>query len=69
MVKTLFGEGGVQSLDGEAHQHRKAMFMALMTRARVAELASQDLSLEMSRMPALPHSRFVMTQVRREARF
>ncbi|MFC4736209.1 cytochrome P450 [Bacillus daqingensis] len=28
--KTLFGEGGVQSLDGEAHHHRKAMFMRVM---------------------------------------
>lgn len=25
--KTLLGEGGVQSLDGKAHHHRKAMFM------------------------------------------
>ncbi|WP_246238264.1 cytochrome P450 [Alkalicoccus luteus] len=28
--KTLFGEGGVQGLDGEAHRHRKAMFMQVM---------------------------------------
>jgi fatty-acid peroxygenase len=28
--KTLLGEGGVQGLDGEAHRHRKAMFMSLM---------------------------------------
>jgi len=40
VVKTLFGEGGVQGLDGETHRHRKAMFMALMTPARIAELAS-----------------------------
>lgn len=40
VVKTLFGEGGVQGLDGEAHRHRKAMFMALMTPARIAQLAS-----------------------------
>lgn len=25
--KTLLGEGGVQGLDGEAHRHRKKMFM------------------------------------------
>lgn len=37
--KTLFGVGGVQGLDGEAHRHRKAMFMALLTDDRVAELA------------------------------
>ncbi len=29
--KTLFGEGGVQGMDGEAHRHRKQMFMSLMT--------------------------------------
>lgn len=28
---TLFGENGVQSLDGNAHKHRKAMFMSIMT--------------------------------------
>lgn len=28
--KTLFGRGGVQGLDGEAHRRRKAMFMSLM---------------------------------------
>ncbi|AKG74868.1 cytochrome P450 [Salinicoccus halodurans] len=28
--KTLFGEGGVQGLDGAEHHHRKAMFMTLM---------------------------------------
>ena len=26
--KTLFGVGGVQSLDNEAHRHRKEMFMS-----------------------------------------
>lgn len=30
VLKTLFGEGGVQTLDGKAHEHRKAMFMSLM---------------------------------------
>lgn len=40
VVKTLFGEGGVQSLDGGAHQHRKAMFKSLMTPERIAALAS-----------------------------
>lgn len=29
--KTLFGQGGVQGLDDEAHRHRKAMFMQLWT--------------------------------------
>lgn len=36
--KTLFGQGGVQGLDGAAHGHRKAMFMALMTSAEVGRL-------------------------------
>lgn len=31
VLKTLFGEQGVQSLDGNAHKHRKAMFMSIMT--------------------------------------
>jgi fatty-acid peroxygenase len=36
--KTLVGKGGVQSLDGTVHQTRKAMFMSVMTRERVANL-------------------------------
>lgn len=39
--KTLFGEGGVQGLDGEAHVHRKQMFMSLMTPERIDLLAQQ----------------------------
>ena len=30
LLKTLFGEDGVQTLDGSAHTHRKRMFMSLM---------------------------------------
>ncbi len=30
LLKTLFGEDGVQTLDGPAHTHRKRMFMSLM---------------------------------------
>lgn len=37
--KTLFGRGGVQGLDDEAHLHRKRMFMSLMTPERVSQLA------------------------------
>jgi fatty-acid peroxygenase len=37
--KTLFGEGGVQGLDGEPHRHRKAMFMSLMTAESVERMA------------------------------
>jgi fatty-acid peroxygenase len=36
--RTLVGEGGVQGLDGEAHTHRKAAFMSLMSPESVAEL-------------------------------
>lgn len=36
--KTLFGQGGVQGLDGAEHRHRKAMFMALMTTDEIARL-------------------------------
>ncbi len=36
--KTLFGQGGVQGLDGEVHKRRKAMFMSLMTREKIQRL-------------------------------
>ncbi len=36
--KTLFGRGGVQSLDDGAHTHRKQMFMALVTGEQVRAL-------------------------------
>lgn len=36
--KTLFGRGGVQGFDGEAHRHRKRMFMSLMTSERIEAL-------------------------------
>jgi fatty-acid peroxygenase len=39
--KTLFGEGGVQGMDGEAHRWRKLMFMSLMTPERLNQLAEQ----------------------------
>ncbi|SDN99475.1 cytochrome P450 [Alkalicoccus daliensis] len=38
LKKTLFGEGGVQGLDGEAHFHRKAMFMNVMNSSTLAEI-------------------------------
>lgn len=37
--KTLFGEGGVQGLDGDGHHHRKEMFLSLMTSDRIRRLA------------------------------
>lgn len=39
LQKTLFGEGGVQGLDGEAHRTRKRMFMSLMTERQIEALA------------------------------
>jgi len=38
--KTLFGQGGVQGLDGASHLQRKQMFMSLMTPAEVVRLAA-----------------------------
>jgi fatty-acid peroxygenase len=38
MVYTLLGPGGVQSLDGEAHRHRKAMFLSVLAPERVGRL-------------------------------
>ncbi|WP_165367949.1 cytochrome P450 [Phytoactinopolyspora endophytica] len=38
--KTLFGRGGVQGLDGAAHERRKAMFMQLMTDDRINDLVT-----------------------------
>ncbi|MGY4691608.1 cytochrome P450 [Salibacterium sp. K-3] len=36
--KTLFGQNGVQGMDGEDHKHRKRMFLSLMTPDRLQEL-------------------------------
>lgn len=38
IAATLFGKGGVQSLDGEAHLHRKSLFMDFMTMENVTSL-------------------------------
>ncbi|ANF96124.1 cytochrome P450 [Paenibacillus bovis] len=37
--KSLFGEKGVQTLDGQAHMHRKKLFMSLMSPERLNEIA------------------------------
>ena len=37
VLKTLFGEGGVQTLDGKRHHHRKNYFMDLMTPERMED--------------------------------
>ena len=39
--RTLFGDGGVQGLDGTDHRHRKAMFLSLMTSEAVTDLAER----------------------------
>lgn len=38
--RTLFGEGGVQGLDGAGHHHRKQLFLSLMTPEALADLAA-----------------------------
>ena len=43
--KSLLGEGGVQGLDGAAHQHRKKMFMSLMGTERIAALEGTSLHM------------------------
>ncbi|WP_160032116.1 cytochrome P450 [Paenibacillus sp. An7] len=52
VLKTLFGENGVQTLDGEEHHHRKAMFMSLMSREglqKIREIASKHWGLAVGR--------------------
>lgn len=52
VLKTLFGEGGVQTLDGEEHRHRKNYFMDLMTPERMDayhELLAKNLSEELDK--------------------
>lgn len=37
VLKTLFGEEGVQTMDGQSHEHRKTIFMNLMTPKRMED--------------------------------
>lgn len=37
-IQTLFGKNSVQTLDGEEHQHRKAMLMSMMTSDKLEKL-------------------------------
>jgi fatty-acid peroxygenase len=48
---TLFGKGALQSLDGDSHRHRKALFMMLSSPARLADLEGQ---VRLAWMRALP---------------
>lgn len=38
--ESLFGVGGVQGMDGEAHLHRKHLFMSLMTKESLKKIAA-----------------------------
>jgi len=38
-LKSFLGEGGVQTLDGDAHRRRKALFMSLMTPEGIKRLS------------------------------
>lgn len=52
VLKTLFGEGGVQTLDGEEHHHRKNYFMDLMSPDRMEayhELLAKNVSEELTK--------------------
>ena len=40
VLDTLFGKGGVQGLDGNAHEHRKAMFMSILGRESLPRLVT-----------------------------
>lgn len=40
VLNTLFGQDGVQTLDGEKHDHRKTMFMSFMTKDSLTEIAN-----------------------------
>ncbi|QTD41059.1 cytochrome P450 [Sporosarcina sp. Te-1] len=46
--KTLFGENGIQTMDGAAHHVRKALFLSLMTKERLSFL--HELTLEQWRI-------------------
>ncbi|MEI3605726.1 cytochrome P450 [Pseudogracilibacillus sp. SE30717A] len=39
VLNTLFGQKGVQTLDGKAHEQRKTMFMNFMSKARLQEIS------------------------------
>src|SRR5699024_11284357 len=41
ILQTLFGVGGVQGLDSDAHRNRKQMFMKLMTCKNIEQLVER----------------------------
>ena len=59
VLDTLFGRGAVHTLDGRAHELRKALFLALLTGDGVATLTRleyylppQDVTIDLARVPA-----------------
>ncbi|MCA9629862.1 MAG: cytochrome P450 [Myxococcales bacterium] len=44
--KTLFGDAGVQSLDGETHSHRKQLFLSLVSPERIDDLEDHWLHVQ-----------------------
>lgn len=70
--KTLFGENGVQTLDDEAHKHRKEMFMTLMTKEHLDEIKEMalfywikaiDQWTKKEKIVLLPESEKIMCQI------
>lgn len=51
VLNTLFGQGGVQTLDGKAHEHRKTMFMNFMTKDSLQDIADLVVETWMSMLP------------------
>jgi fatty-acid peroxygenase len=52
LQETLFGVNAIQNMDGEAHIHRKLLFMSLMTpphQKRLAELAMEQWQASISK--------------------
>ncbi|WP_028784365.1 cytochrome P450 [Thalassobacillus devorans] len=50
--KTLFGENAIQGMDGEAHEHRKQLFMSLMTEKQLQRLSEITTEEWHSKLPA-----------------
>ncbi|MEW5853104.1 MAG: cytochrome P450 [Myxococcota bacterium] len=51
LQRTLFGRGGVQGLDGEAHHHRKALFLSVLTPEGVGHLVDDVRSQWLFQVP------------------
>lgn len=54
--KTLFGVNAIQSMDGEAHLHRKQLFMSLMTSEnykKLTELVNQQLEIHLDKWTSM----------------